>query len=143
MFTFILIVLFTTPTLALAESVNVINTIDTSVSTGGNSANNGEIIEGKAKSRVKVLTEVNSKVLENFEKEFEGEGEFDFEFEKEAEGMKVETKIKINASSSNSNEIGESGATTTETRNFFRILPEKISNKINKLIKYVFSFFKF
>lgn len=110
------------------------------VSTGGNTTINGENIEGSSKSSVRVFTEINGQVVEDFEKEIETQDEFEFQSQKEADGSKVETEIKINKQDYNEAESNaefeiESKVETEETT--------KEISFVRKILNYVFGIFKF
>ena len=114
------------------------NNVSVSASTGGNTATSGNVVTGEAKTSVKVRTEINGEVIENFDEEFLGETEFEQEFEY-ATGT-AEVKTKITATSTMVATIATSTATSTKVlaRNF----NERISNWFAKLFKNVFSIFK-
>ena len=123
------ILIFSLPAFVSADSVEIINNISASVSTGGNTIGNGEIIEGSSKSSVKVYTEVNGEVIEDFQKEVPGGENFNYEARKEFEGGKTETKVKVNIKTASSIDMSKTVFDTL--RRFI------------KYVEYVFSFFKF
>ena len=129
----------TVPVVSFAyNSTEVINNVTNSVNTGGNSAEAGEVIEGEAKSEVKVYTEVNGEVVEDFHQVWEGEREFEYQTEKEFEGGKTQTEVKINVEETN---IPRTllGSTPEVSKTVFDTFKQKVS----RFIDYVFSFFKF
>ena len=140
----------TVPVVSFAyNSTEVINNVTNSVNTGGNSAEAGEVIEGEAKSEVKVYTEVNGEVVEDFHQVWEGEREFEYQTEKEFEGGQVETKVEIKTNESKTdmsrlnldiqaNETATSSEVEVSKKTF-----DTFRKKVNRFINYVFSFFKF
>lgn len=60
--------------LFVSAGTTVVNTVETSASSGGNSAGEGEVVEGKSSSSVKVKTVINDEVVEDYEAVDEGEG---------------------------------------------------------------------
>src|SRR3989344_7194987 len=116
------------PKFVLADTTTVINNISASANTGGNTAGSGEVIQGKSEASVKVYTEVNGEVVEDFEKVVES-GTAD---------VKVEYKAKTEVNTDgdlNTEVIDEEGSKATfdtlEKVGFFK-----------KIINYVLSFFK-
>lgn len=130
--------IFALPAFVSADSVQIINNVSASASTGGNAVSNGETVEGTNKSSVKVYTKVNGEVVEDFQKEIVGEQEFEFESKKETGGAKVETKVKVNVASSSLTATG-----TDVSKAVFDTFRETFRQKVRQLFKYVFSFFKF
>ena len=106
----------------LADSTNVVNNVTTSVSTGGNTSD-GVVTEGQSKGSVKIYTEVNGEVVEDFQKEVSGEKQINYEVSNEFEGGRVETKVEVNGNVSKA--------------------PFDTLQMFIKYVKYVFSFFKF
>lgn len=107
------------PSSVLAGSFNVVNNISTSASTGDNKSVDGEMVEGEARSSVKVFTEVNGEVVTDFEKEEISEtGNATVEYEVEKE---VATEVPVGVAAEK--------------------VPEK--SLVRKILNYVFTFFKF
>ena len=107
------------PEFVWPDTTTVINNISASSNTGGNTAESGEVIQGKSEASVKVYTEVNGEVVEDFEKTVESVSGGDVEVEyKTADKNNTEVAIEIEEQES---EV-----------NFFK-----------KIINYVLSFFKF
>ncbi len=107
------------PSSVLAGSSNVVNNISASASTVSNKSVDGEMVEGEARSSVKVFTEVNGEVVADFEKEeisTTGNATVEYEVEKE---VVAEVPIEIEAEK----------------------VPEK--SLVRKILNYVFTFFKF
>jgi len=121
-FIIVLITLYALPTFVLADSTNVVNNVTTSVSTGGNTSD-GVVTEGQSKGSVKIYTEVNGEVVEDFQKEVSGEKQINYEVSNEFEGGRVETKVEVNGNVSKA--------------------PFDTLQMFIKYVKYVFSFFKF
>lgn len=104
----------------MAGSSNVVNNISTSANTGGNKSVDGGVVEGEARSSVKVFTEVNGEVVADFEKEEISEtGNAMVEYEAEKEAVVAEVPIEIEVEK----------------------VPEK--SFVRKILNYVFTFFKF
>ena len=61
------IVLLTAPVVVSADSVHVVNNVSSSASTGGNSASNGQIIEGTSVQDVVIERIINGEVIERIE----------------------------------------------------------------------------
>jgi len=147
----ILILFFVTvPVVSFAyNSYEVINNVVNSVNTGGNSAEAGEVIEGEAKSEVKVYTEVNGEVVEDFHQVWEEEGEFEYQVKKEFEGGQVETKVDIKTNESKTDmsrfnlDIQANETTTSSEVEVSKTVFDTFKWEISKIIDYVFSFFKF
>ena len=150
----ILILFFVTvPVVSFAyNSYEVINNVVNSVNTGGNSAEAGEVIEGEAKSEVKVYTEVNGEVVEDFHQVWEEEGEFEYQVKKEFEGGQVETKVDIKTNESKTDmsrfnldnlDIQTNQTTTSSETEVSKTVFDTFKWEISKIIDYVFSFFKF
>jgi len=127
---------FILPAISIAYT-EVINNISTSVFTGDNSAKSGEIIEGETKASVKIHTEINKEVIEDFQKETINGEEIDYEAEKKFNNGKVETKVRVNVQNQDL-EI----ATSSLIGNMSKV-PFNTLQKFIKYVKYVFSFFKF
>lgn len=114
-----LIIVLVLPSSVLAGSSNVVNNISTSANTGGNKSVDGEMVEGEARSSVKVFTEVNGEVVTDFEKEeISATGNTTVEYEVENKVV-AEVPIEIEAEK----------------------VPEK--SFVRKILNYVFTFFKF
>ena len=147
----ILVLFFVTvPVVSFAyNSYEVINNVTNSVNTGGNSAEAGEVIEGEAKSEVKVYTEVNGEVVEDFHQVWEEEGEFEYQVKKEFEGGQVETKVDIKTNKSKTDmsrlnlDIQANETTTSSEVEVSKTVFDTFKWEISKIIDYVFSFFKF
>ena len=107
------------PKFVLADTTTVINNISASSNTGGNTAESGEVIQGKSEASVKVYTEVNGEVVEDFEKTVESVSGGDVEVEyKTADKNNTEVAIEIEKQ-------------------------ELETNFFIKIFNYVLSFFKF
>jgi len=107
------------PKFVLADTTTVINNISASANTGGNTAGSGEVIQGKSEASVKVYTEVNGEVVEDFEKTVESVSGGDVEVEyKTADKNDAEVTIEIEKQ-------------------------ELETNFFIKIFNYVLSFFKF
>ena len=107
------------PEFVLADTTTVINNISASTNTGGNTAGSGEVIQGKSEASVKVYTEVNGEVVEDFEKTVESVSGGDVEVEyKTADKNDAEVTIEIEKQ-------------------------ELETNFFIKIFNYVLSFFKF
>ena len=147
----ILVLFFVTvPVVSFAyNSYEVINNVTNSVNTGGNSAEAGEVIEGEAKSEVKVYTEVNGEVVEDFHQVWEEEREFEYQTEKEFEGGQVETKVEIKTNESKTDmsrlnlDIQTNQTATSSEVEVSKTVFDTFKWEISKIIDYVFSFFKF
>lgn len=133
-----LITLSVLPAFALADSATVINNVSSSVSTGGNKVENGEVTQGSSRSGVKVYTEVNGEVIEDFQKEVSGGEEINYENKKEFDGGSVETKVEVNGEV-NREATSSLIATSSVSKAPFDMFREEVT----KFIKYVFSLFKF
>ncbi|MFH0804412.1 MAG: hypothetical protein V1896_02325 [Candidatus Zambryskibacteria bacterium] len=132
--------LFLLPTLASADYVEIINNVSSSASTGGNSS---------SRSSVKVYTEVNGEVIEDFQKEVQGPGGINYEAEKKFEGGKIETKVEVNTDVSKSDfdtskeEESVSEATSSLEAKVSKSDFDTFRERIRYIFKYVFSLFKF
>jgi hypothetical protein len=67
---------------SLFAATTVTNSVNTSASSGGNSAGEGEVVEGKSSSSVKVKTVINGETVEDYEETDEGEGDTQVEYSK-------------------------------------------------------------
>ena len=102
-----------------ADTTTVINNISASANTGGNTAGSGKVVEGKSEASIKVYTEVNGEVVEDFEKTVESVSGGDVEVEyKTADKNDAEVTIEIEKQ-------------------------ELETNFFIKIFNYVLSFFKF
>ncbi len=140
-FLIVLILIFIAPIFVSAHNVEIKNNISTSASTGGNTAEKGKVIEGTSKSSVNIHTEVNGKVIEDFQKEIQGEEKFNYKVKKEFNGdkfdeSKVETKVKISINNVAKNPLFPTNKVSRGTLDTFK-------ETVKEIIKYVFSFFKF
>lgn len=120
-----------------ATETTIVNEVNVSASTGGNVSSGGKIKEGEAKSNVKVYTEINGKVLENFEKEFSGDTNFEQKFEYATRTASTTTNIRVRT-----NNQQPTTTIATSTMVAARHFNEWISDWISKLFKNVFSLFK-
>lgn len=143
---------FDTRSSPTATETTIVNEVNVSASTGGNTATSGNVITGEAKASVKVKTEINGEVLEDFDEEFFGETNFEREFEHATGTASTTTKIKVKTESFPNSELGKSqvrpvnNEATTTLATSTKILPqhfnERVSNWFAKLFKNVFSIFK-
>jgi len=107
------------PEFVWADTTTVINNISASANTGGNTAGSGKVVEGKSEASIKVYTEVNGEVVEDFEKTVESVSGGDVEVEyKTADKNDAEVTIEIEKQ-------------------------ELETNFFIKIFNYVLSFFKF
>ena len=107
------------PEFVWADTTTVINDISASANTGGNTAGSGKVVEGKSEASIKVYTEVNGEVVEDFEKTVESVSGGDVEVEyKTADKNDAEVTIEIEKQ-------------------------ELETNFFIKIFNYVLSFFKF
>ena len=107
------------PEFVWADTTTVINNISASANTGGNTAGSGTVVEGKSEASIKVYTEVNGEVIEDFEKTVESVSGGDVEVEyKTADKNDAEVTIEIEKQ-------------------------ELETNFFIKIFNYVLSFFKF
>jgi len=125
----LLFFLIGSPEFVLADTTTVINNISASSNTGGNTAESGEVIQGKSEASVKVYTEVNGEVVEDFEKVVES-GTADVKVEYKAK-TEVNTDGDLNTEVIDE-EVSKATFDTLEKVGFFK-----------KIINYVLSFFKF
>lgn len=135
------LILFIVTITLFAESVSattVETKISNSVNTGGNTVINGESIGGSSKSNVRVYTEIDGEVVEDFEKEVEVEEEFEFKSRQEVSGTKVDTEIKINNGDFDNTEDITDIEVSYQTEEGV----QKISF-VRKILNYVFAIFKF
>lgn len=134
-------------------SVSITNSVSSSVNTGGNRAEGGEVIEGKAHSSVDITTVVNGEVLEDYHQDLEdGAIEIVKETISTSTGVKVETKVSVKANSTSSvsdqdknkkiTEVVE-GEWSTSTPKKDSGVGVKIKTIFQELTNYVFSFFRF
>ena len=115
----LLFFLIGSPEFVLADTTTVINNISASANTGGNTAGSGKVVEGKSEASIKVYTEVNGEVVEDFEKTVESVSGGDVEVEyKTADKNNTEVAIEIEKQ-------------------------ELETNFFIKIFNYVLSFFKF
>ena len=138
----------------------VVNEVNVSANSGGNTASGGEVKSGEAKASVKVKTEINGEVLEDFEKEFSGDTDFEKEFEHSTGTASTITKIKVKTNTatitpleitatSSERFLAEQASTTattttaTTTKNLARHFGDRLSDFMSKIFKNVFSIFKF
>ncbi|TSC67079.1 MAG: hypothetical protein CEO19_373 [Parcubacteria group bacterium Gr01-1014_73] len=134
-----------------ATETVVENNVSVSASTGGNTTTGtgGTIQNGEAQASVKVKTEVNGEVLEDFEQEFFGDTDFEQKFEHATGTASTTTKIKVKTNDQSAQGGPASGwqPTTTPALSDYagraRHFNERISNWISKIFKNVFSIFKF
>lgn len=90
------------PLFAGADTVHVQNNTSASASTGGNTAEGGEVVEGKAKSSVSSKTIVNGEVVEDFyEEDTDGEAQtaHEFYYENNTGSVKVESSASAGVQS--------------------------------------------
>ncbi|OHA24519.1 MAG: hypothetical protein A3D52_02815 [Candidatus Taylorbacteria bacterium RIFCSPHIGHO2_02_FULL_44_36] len=135
----------------------VVNEVNVSANSGGNTASGGEVKSGEAKASVKVKTEINGEILEDFDEEFSGDTDFDREF-KHASGTASTTtniRVKTNFPESDSGKSQvrpvNTVATTsvapsiaaTSTKASLRHFGDRLSDFMSKIFKNVFSIFKF
>jgi hypothetical protein len=139
-----------------AGEVNIVNNVSTAASSGGNSAGAGEVKEGKSSASMKVRTEINGEVVEEYEETREGTGEVEVKYEKtttqqtgDAEvttsaqaavgivggaGVDASTTVEtVGATSSVDAEVQE---TNDEAHN-----PGFVSRLFSRIFSYVWSFF--
>jgi len=133
----------------------VVNEVNVSANSGGNTASGGEVKSGEAKASIQVKTEINGEVIEDFDEEFFGETDFEREFKHATETASATTKIKvrtntattvpleITATSSGRFLTGQASTTEATTKVLPRHFGERISDLISKIFKNVFSIFKF
>lgn len=141
----------------------IVNEVNVSASTGGNTVTSGAIQNGEVKASVKIKTEINGEVLEDFDENFSDDTNFEKEFEHATGTASTTTSIKVKTNDQSDSfprsdlekfqvrlEKNEDNTTstiaTTTTATTTKILPrhfgERISNWISKIFKNVFSIFK-
>lgn len=138
---FTLTILLFIPFFVLAdENVEIINNVSASVSAGGNNAESGKIIEGGSRSSVKVYTEVNGEVIEDFQKEIEGSRGINYESKKSFKDGKVEVKVET----SQSPKLEDKKVVTSSLeKQVSEAAFDRWQEKVRQVLKYVFYFFKF
>ena len=124
------------PKFVWADTTTVINNISASSNTGGNTAESGEVIQGKSEASVKVYTEVNGEVVEDFEKVVESvigdvKVEYEAKTEVNAEG-KTDSKVEVKVNDEVLEVDNDLDVEIREEIGFFK-----------KIFNYVLSFFKF
>lgn len=121
-----------------AIATTIETTINSYVNNGGNTILNGESMNGSSRSKVKIYTEIDGQVVEDFKREISAEEEFQFQSKKEIGNSRVEIETKINKNEKILNEKGGKKNVKYETDQDNREV-----NFVRKILNYVFSLFKF
>ena len=82
-----------TPFATYGADTSVENSVSASASSGGNTASNGEVIEGNASAHVFVETIINGKTIEHIDEHVEDSESFEYEVVNKTEDTIVETSV--------------------------------------------------
>ncbi len=112
---------------SVAYGATVINNVSSSANTGGGST------EGEARASIKIYTEVNSQVVENFDKEVVSQ------YGTASVEVKTETKVDESGEINSQSEIEVSGEEILAEKE----APKTGVNVLQKILTYVFRLFTF
>lgn len=112
---------------SVAYGATVINNVSSSANTGGGST------EGEARASMKIYTEVNSQVVENFDKEVVSQ------YGTASVEVKTETKVDESGEINSQSEIEVSGEEILAEKE----APKTGVNVLQKILTYVFRLFTF
>ena len=144
--TILILSFVTVPAVSFAYNfTEVINNVFNSVNTGNN---------GNSSSEVRVYTEVNGEVIEDFQKEVSNGESIDYHSEKEFEGGKTQTQVQVNIEGGAEKALEESEKSEEEVATSSLIATDvepqvpkgafdTFRQEISRFIDYVFSIFKF
>ena len=119
LFTILLIAIVLFPAFALAnhpeESTIIRNSVSVSASSGGNSAEPGQIIVGETSADVFVETIVNGEVVESIDEHYENlDGAIEVGTASEGDGYSVETQIQVGGDNASGEESENITTATTD-----------------------------
>lgn len=149
------------------SETSVSNSVNVEVSTGGNTAQGGEVVEGESRGTVGVETIINGETVEAFKRQFEGRFDYRDTFNHESETGSSHTEVRVSSEAKQdsgiqtsnrsrpSDEVGEKahGSAGQEDRAQARVeapespeMPQRqfslFASFFNNLYTYVFSIFK-
>lgn len=139
----VLLTIILLPVSVYAGSTEIINNISVSASDGDNVVLDGEVIEGNSGSSVKIYTEINGEVIENFDQNIEDGKEIDYQSEKKFDSGSIETKIKMETKTDTETDMEDEASKLNSDIDKINENKTTIGEKIRQIIKYVFSLFKF